>query len=80
MKHQPMLSLREVAARLNTTELHTLMHIKKGLLEAHELEGQWFVKPESLAQFQSSDPPSRSSILQCKSQCCGGCSGGAGEE
>ena len=79
MPCQSMLPLSEVAAQLATTELHVLMHIKKGLLEAQEIEGQWFVKRESLAQFQSSDPPDKSSILQCKSHCCGGCSGGAGE-
>jgi len=72
-----MLPLGEVATQLATTELHVLMHIKKGLLEAQEIEGQWYIKPETLAQFQRCAPPDKRSILQCKSHCCGGCSGGA---
>jgi hypothetical protein len=71
-----MLPLSEVASQLATTELHVLMHIKKGLLQAQEIEGQWYVNPETLAEFQRCDPPSKSSILQCKGHC-GGCSGGA---
>jgi len=79
MQYTALLPLSEVAAQLSTTELHVLMHIKKRLLEAQEIEGKWYVKPEILDQFRRCTPPDKSSIIQCKSHCCGGCSGGAGE-
>jgi hypothetical protein len=69
-----MYSLEEVAEKLGTTELHVLMHIKKGLLEGSEIDGQWYIKPESFEAFQHGEAPPKSSIIQCKSHC-GGCSG-----
>ena len=75
MNPNNMLALNEVARKMATTELHVLMHIKKGLIQAQEIEGKWYVEPESLKQFEQNAAPDRSSIIQCRKHC-GGCSGG----
>ena len=68
------LSLAEAATALGVTPLNVLMHVKRKMIEAEEVDGQWIVSRKSLAEFLTTrsdeDPP------LCESQCSkkGGCS------
>ena len=45
------LSITEAAAILQTTPLNILMHIKRGLLNGHEKDGQWQIAKASLDEL-----------------------------
>jgi hypothetical protein len=67
-------SIEEVANELGTTVISVLMHIKRNLLAAREIDGAWLVSRESLDQFQL-DGQSREGLALCRSACAskGGC-------
>ena len=74
MAAQPeQLCVAEVAAALKTTSLNVMMHIKRGLIKAEELDGTWFVSAASLADYQSQTAGKGNAQL-CKSSCGHGCS------
>ena len=50
-ERQPTIALADVAVQLQTTPLNVLMHIKRGLLEATELDDVWMIDPQSLQAF-----------------------------
>jgi hypothetical protein len=67
----------EVAALLETTRLHVLLHIKQGLLKGEDLPGGWCVTRGSLDQFLSTTGEDRPRVF-CRSDCskaagCAGC-------
>jgi hypothetical protein len=67
------LAIAAVAAVLKTTNLNVMMHIKRGLLKAEEIEGRWYVAADSLAEYQSQTAGLASAQL-CRSSCSHGCS------
>jgi hypothetical protein len=69
--------IEAVATELETTVLSVLMHIKRKLLAAREIDGAWLVSRESLDQFRR-DGQSREGLALCRSACaskgeCGSC-------
>jgi hypothetical protein len=66
--------IEAVAKELETTVLSVLMHIKRKLLAAQEVDGAWLVSRESLEQFRR-DGSSREDLALCRSACAskGGC-------
>jgi len=69
--------VEEVAKELGTTPLNVMMHIKRKLLEAREIEGQWFVTAESLENYRR-DGEARPGSALCSQPCssksgCGSC-------
>lgn len=68
--------LEDAAKRLGTTSLNTLMQIKRGHLEAMEVEGTWQISTRSLEALLAT-PASRATAAVCtKKHNCGGCGGG----
>ncbi|PLX93306.1 MAG: DNA-binding protein [Desulfuromonas sp.] len=69
-----MLSVDAVAARLGTTKMNVLMHIKRGVLAGEELDGGWFVTAEALEAYEKSFGSEKQQL--CRSACskAGGCS------
>ncbi len=65
--------LSEAATRLGSTPLNVLMHIKRELLAAEEIDGSWFVDSASLEEFlaRREEAPQES---VCKSSCAHKCS------
>jgi hypothetical protein len=62
---------------LETTVLSVLMHIKRKLLVAREIDGAWLVSRESLDRFRL-DGQSGEGLALCRSACsskggCGSC-------
>ncbi|PLX79066.1 MAG: hypothetical protein C0616_12255 [Desulfuromonas sp.] len=43
------ISLPDAAKQMKTTPLNVLMHIKRGLIEGFEVDGEWQVDAESLS-------------------------------
>lgn len=67
------LPLSEAAKRLNTTELHVLMHIKRKKLDGVEKDGQWYLSQQNLDDFVADGTGSAADVL-CTSHHCGqGC-------
>ena len=64
-----------VAKELGTTEISVLMHIKRKLLSAREVDGAWLVSRESLEHFRRNGQITEGREL-CRSACAnrGGCS------
>lgn len=73
------MSAEEVASELGTTPLNILLYIKRGQLTGQEIDGKWYVAPESLAALKSGSETVGSA--PCKPSCghgnhgggCGGC-------
>jgi hypothetical protein len=65
-------SLNEAASRLQSTPLNVLMHIKRKLLSAEEIDGNWFVDSASLEGFLSSRQDAPKENL-CQSSCAHKC-------
>ena len=67
--------IEEVAKELGTTVLSVLMHIKRNLLAAREVDGAWLVSRESLEHFRQNGQD-RKGLDLCQSACTkkGGCS------
>jgi len=73
------LTVAEVATAMKTTSINVMMHIKRGLLVGEEIDGDWYVAADSLANYLSD--PSRGhtgSVCKAKSHCGGGCSSSCG--
>jgi hypothetical protein len=71
-----LLSVDAVAQKLGTTPLNVLLYIKRGQLKGEEIEGKWYVEPESLAALMSAKNGIGSA--PCTPACghgggCGGC-------
>ena len=64
----------EAAARLKTTELNVLMHVKRGKLVGRELDGRWEISLASLDGLQEGGPVAKGEVL-CRPACAkeGGC-------
>jgi hypothetical protein len=74
---KPDLSVEEVAKTLGTTPLNVLLFVKRGHLKGKEVDGRWFVDPESFAEFLQT-PAARDGSAPCRSACsrssqCGSC-------
>ncbi len=68
------LTVAEVAKTMKTTEINVMMHIKKQLISAEEIDGTWFVAKGSLMSYlDKTDRPQPNNL--CKSSCKRGCSG-----
>lgn len=63
------LSITEAAAILQTTPMNILMHIKRGLLNGHEQDGQWQVEKASFDALAA-----RTGGKKADDVCSGGCS------
>lgn len=61
--------LPEAAKQMKTTPLNVLMHIKRGLLKAVEIDGEWQVETESLAALLEKTGGSKAQDV-----CASGCS------
>lgn len=79
MQSTKRLSIIQVAELLNTTPLNVLMHIKRGLLQGIEEDGDWQVERASLEALQAKTGGARATEV-CASGCSGkhGCSSGCG--
>lgn len=64
------LPITEVAQILQTTPLNILMHIKRGRLKGHEIDGQWQVEKASLDALAAKTGGKKADDL-----CAGGCTG-----
>ena len=62
------ISLDEAAARLESTPLNVLMHIKRDLLTGEEIDGSWFIDVASLENFLASRADSPRENV-CQSSC-----------
>ena len=73
------LPIGEAAKHLNTTPLNVLMHIKRGLLQGADIDGQWWIDRESLAELL--EKRQEGTVEQVCASGCGrhqGCGGGCG--
>jgi len=69
------LTVAEVATTMKTTPINVMMHIKRGLLAGEEIDGDWFVAADSLANYLSdASRAHKGSVCKAKSHC-GGCGG-----
>lgn len=68
----PPIALEETARLLQSTPLNVLMHVKRGLLSAEEIDGQWWIDAASLEAFQLQHPEKASGSL-CQSSCAHKC-------
>ena len=73
------LPISTVAEKMNTTPLHVLMHIKRGLLTGIEEDGVWMVDCESLEAFLAKTGGNKAEDICAsgcaqKHACSGGCS------
>ena len=67
------LGLEEAATAMQTTKVHLLMMVKRGLVKAREVDGEWRVDPASITGKQRSGDVFNHA--RCKSHDgCGGCS------
>ncbi|HKL27374.1 MAG TPA: hypothetical protein VJ910_14210 [Desulfuromonadales bacterium] len=64
--------LAEAARRMKTTPLNVLMHVKRGLLEGTEVNGNWLIDGRSLEALLA-ETGGRSDNV-----CTSGCTGGHG--
>ncbi len=76
---EQMISITEVAERMQTTQLNVLMHIKRGLLNGQENNGQWMIDSASLEKLLAKTGGSKAedvcaSGCSKKHACSGGCS------
>lgn len=74
-KGEEMVAADEAARALQTTVLSVMMHIKRKLLDGHELDGRWFVSAASLAAFLAQSGGETVPVV-CRSGCAakkGGC-------
>lgn len=69
-------TLADAAARLGTTTLNTLLHIKSGTLVATEIEGTWLIDNRSLEDLLATIHTRINPACAPKTSC-GGCSCGA---
>lgn len=66
------ISLEAAAGRLQSTPLNVLMHIKRGLLQGVEIDGNWWVEVATLERFLAGHE--ESSMAQvCQSSCAHNC-------
>ncbi len=70
------LTLAEAAKALGATPLNVLMHVKRKMIEAQEVEGQWIISRKSLETFLSTRSEEDQPL--CESHCskkggCGSC-------
>jgi len=72
-EYTEMISVAEVATIIKTTNLNVMMHIKRGLLSGTEINGIWYVSPDSLTKFLNQSDGAMAGSL-CKSSCNEGCS------
>jgi len=72
------LSLDEAAAELGSTRLNVLMHIKRGLLPAQEVDGEWRIDMTDWKNYLDSAERKQNTEVCAKKTCrahgCGGCS------
>ncbi|HXV19397.1 MAG TPA: hypothetical protein VD811_00235 [Desulfuromonadales bacterium] len=74
-KGEEMVAVEEAAKAMQTTVLSVMMHIKRKLLEAQELDGKWYVGAASLAAFLARSGGETAPVV-CRSGCAakkGGC-------
>lgn len=65
-------SLEDAAKTLKTTKVHLLMMVKRGMIKAREVDGEWRVDPASIVGQQRSGEVFKPH--RCSSQgSCGGC-------
>jgi hypothetical protein len=70
----PSVSLAVAAARMKTTPLNVLMHVKRGLLVGEEQDGVWSVTEASLEQFIAAGGRHKHPVCAAKScSCTGSC-------
>ncbi len=69
MQSTKRLSIIQVAELLHTTPLNVLMHIKRGLLQGIEEDGDWQVERASLEALQAKTGGGRATEV-----CANGCS------
>jgi hypothetical protein len=70
-----MVAAEEAAKAMQTTVLSVMMHIKRRLLEGHEIDGAWYVSAASLATFLAHSGGETAPVV-CRSGCAakkGGC-------
>lgn len=67
------LSIRAAAAMLKSTELNILMHIKRGKLVAHEINGQWYLSRKDIDNYLTRGKDSKNDVLCTISSCSRGC-------
>lgn len=65
--------LAEAARRMKTTPLNVLMHVKRGLLQGTEVNGNWLIDGRSLEALVAKTGGGKS-----ESVCASGCIGGHG--
>ncbi|WP_020677837.1 hypothetical protein [Geopsychrobacter electrodiphilus] len=66
------ISINEAAARLQSTPLNVLMHIKRNLLSGEEVDGNWFVDAAALEDFIASREGAPKENV-CQSRCAHKC-------
>lgn len=68
------MTVAEVAKGLGSTHVNVLLLIKRGLLEAREVDGEWFIDKDDFANFLESEA-GRAGRAPCRSACskAGGC-------
>ncbi|MBN2645009.1 MAG: hypothetical protein JXR59_05995 [Desulfuromonadaceae bacterium] len=76
MEKKEYLSLAQASQQMQTTELHVLMHLKRGFLDGVEQDGSWYVSRESLERLLNKEAPEKETVIHCKSHCGRGCGGG----
>jgi hypothetical protein len=72
---ETMVAAEEAAKAMQTTVLSVMMHIKRRLLEGHEIDGAWYVSAASLATFLAHSGGATAPVV-CRSGCSakkGGC-------
>jgi hypothetical protein len=62
------IALTDVAVQLQTTPLNVLMHIKRGLLAATEVDSVWMIERESLQAFVEKHDGQKANDI-CSSGC-----------
>ncbi len=69
IRNNRFLSLEKSAQLLKTTQVNVLMHVRRGLLEQVELDGEWYITIDSFEAFVS-----RNGIRKSDEVCAAGCS------
>lgn len=69
----PLIPLAAAAARMETTPLNVLMHIKRGLLAGEEHDGVWYVRDDSLERFLAQDLRPGAQAVCATAHCGRGC-------
>lgn len=79
MATSKLIPLDIAAEKSHTTTINLLLHIKRGLLPADELQGRWFISEADLNAFIADNRKAEPGELGIHSGCGKGC-GSCGEE